>query len=125
MPLPKNKRAAKPHSLRKSALLLSIFSFPGAGHLKLKRYKSAIFFISSFVSGSYVIFDNIMSKVQVIADQIVRQEISLDLSTIMQAINDQPNSYSSHMLTVAYLGLFILLQLCVFDVFHQTKADKI
>jgi len=107
----------------KKAVMLSILAFPGAGHLFLRRYKSAVLLIASFCVGVYIIASNIMAKAQVIADKIVYQEIALDVETITQAILDQPDIYSAHTLTVTAYGLFIIWQISIFDAYRQAKKQ--
>jgi len=102
--------------------MLSVFAFPGAGHLFLKYYPRAILFIVSFSIGASVIVINIMQKAQVVADQIVARQIPLDVTTITQRILEQPDIFSQHTLTAVTWGLVILWQLCIFDSYRLAKA---
>lgn len=108
-------------SIVKRAVLLSIFAFPGAGQLLLKRYKSAAVIIGLFIIAVYIISSNIMNKAQVIADQIVAGQIALDVTTITQAILAQPDMYSPHLMTVTAYGVFILWQIAIIDAYRQAK----
>ncbi len=108
----------------KKAIMLSIFAFPGAGHIFLKHYKMAILFIVSFGAGASVIISNIMQKAQVVADQIVHKEIAVDVTTITQTILEQPDNFSKHTLTVVTWGLLILWQICIVDAYRLAKKNE-
>ncbi|MDP2562050.1 hypothetical protein [Psychrobium sp. 1_MG-2023] len=103
------------------AVVLSIVVFPGAGHIFLKRYKTAALFLGIFGAAAVMIISNILSRAQLIADRIIAGEIPPDFTTILQEVAKQSEVYSSHHQTIISFSLLILWQLCTFDAYRCAK----
>lgn len=76
------------------AALLSAFVFPGAGHLLLKRYISAVILTLSTFTAIYLQLSEMMENIAPIMAQIQRGEIAPDIAAITASLV-QPSVNSS------------------------------
>jgi len=71
------------------AALFSAFIFPGTGHLLLKKYPSAIFFILFACAGLYLLFNDLLSRAKEILEKIQSGEVAADLASIAELVHQQ------------------------------------
>ncbi|MBU2870462.1 hypothetical protein [Colwellia sp. E2M01] len=105
-------------------LLLSLFVFPGAGHIFLKKYPLAFVFILSTL---YLLFDFIKALHEVaqkIVDDVLLGKIAMDLSAIHQALQTKLVIDYNNFSTVSYL-LLLLWIIAAFDAYRiANKSHK-
>ena len=68
------------------AVLLSLFMFPGAGHILLKKKISGCLFIGVGVVATFIIVTSKMQRAYVIADQLSKGEIPFDMQHIIEMV---------------------------------------
>jgi hypothetical protein len=104
------------------AALFSALIFPGAGQLLLKKYVSATYFAVFASVGLYFLFSNLMSKAQDIIDKIQLGEVSADLATILELVNQQ-SATSLNSLSPALIILSVTWLVSVVDAYRVGKKE--
>lgn len=104
------------------AALFSALIFPGAGQLLLKKYISATYFAVFAGVGLYLLFSNLMSRAQDIIDKIQRGEVSADLATITELVNQQ-SSTASDSLSPALIILLVAWLVSVVEAYRVGKKE--
>jgi len=104
------------------AVLLSLFVFPGTGHILLKKYRVGWLLISIATSSSLVIFISMMKRAYVIADQLAAGEIGLDIPYIVNAISTPPAGSEATLLTVAVHVLVVVWLGSTADAYRVGRA---
>ncbi|MFT6102273.1 MAG: hypothetical protein ACJA2B_000715 [Candidatus Endobugula sp.] len=89
------------------ATLLSLFMFPGSGHFFLKKYLFGCLYIGIAAAASLVLFISMMKRASVIADQIVAQQMSFSISTIIELVTAAPPTDEAHLLNIA-INVFLI-----------------
>lgn len=74
------------------AVLLSAFIFPGAGHLLLKRYLSALILATTALVATYLLIAKVLENAMLIVDKIQRGEVGADITTISELVAQQPST---------------------------------
>lgn len=109
--------------MRKStkALIFSLFVFPGAGHLLLKRYIFATIVIGISIACMTFLMVHAVTIAQVVVDKIVGGQIKADISTIRQLIRQEqslkqtvPVNFVTGVLIITWLTAF-------FDTYRITR----
>ena len=103
--------------------LLSLFVFPGFGHLFLKKYAIAVGFIASCLYLLLGLIKDLYTNIQKIIDSVLREDLSMDTSAISQALIDQGVLDNPNLSTTGYLLLFIWI-LAAFDAYRISKLSK-
>lgn len=104
------------------AALFSALIFPGAGQLLLKKYISATYFAVFAGVGLYFLFSNLMSRAQDIIDKVQRGEVSTDLATITELVNQQ-SSTASDSLSPALIILLVAWLVSVVEAYRVGKKE--
>jgi hypothetical protein len=102
------------------AALFSALIFPGAGQLLLKKYVSATYFAVFAGVGLYFLFSNVMSKAQDIIDKVQRGEVSADLATLSELVNQQ---WASDSLSPALIILLMVWLVSVVEAYRVGKKE--
>jgi len=89
------------------ATLLSLFMFPGSGHIFLKKYFFGLLYISVATGASLVLFISIMKRANVIADQIVAQKKSFSVTKIIELVTAEPSIDEAQLLNIA-INIFLI-----------------
>lgn len=104
------------------AALFSALIFPGAGQLLLKKYTSAFLFGVVAVIGLYLLLSNLMARVQEIVDKIQSGEVSPDLVTIIELVNEQSLT-SAQSLSPAFLLFMIAWLVSIIEAYRVGKKE--
>jgi hypothetical protein len=104
------------------AALFSALIFPGAGQLLLKKYISATYFAVFASVGLYLLFSNLMSRAQDIIEKVQRGEVSADLATITELVNQQ-SSTASDSLSPALIILLVAWLVSVVEAYRVGKKE--
>jgi len=107
----------------RKTLMLSIFAFPGAGHIFLNYRVRAIVFLSLFSVDASIIVYNIMQKAQAVADLIATRQIPIDILSINARILAQPDAFSPLILSIATWGAAIIWLVCIVDSYQLAKSQ--
>ncbi|MGS2718332.1 hypothetical protein ACVBE9_09185 [Eionea flava] len=83
------------------ASLLSLFVFPGTGHIVLKRYLSGWTFISIAAAAALVIFISMMKRAYILSEQLATGEIPFNIKHIVETITATPPGVEGNMLNIA------------------------
>ena len=103
------------------AALWSVFGFPGLGHLVLKHYHRAAFYMVPAAICLFWYTRNLIIKAQSIVDQITAGTISLDAAGITDALNNVPESTSAN---IAFWGFVICWVVSIIDAFQLGLAQE-
>lgn len=104
------------------AALFSALIFPGAGQLLLKKYLSACYFAAFTGVGLYLLFSNLLSKAQEIIDQVQRGEVSADLATIIELVQQQ-SMIAEESFNQALIILLVTWLVSVVEAYRVGKKD--
>ncbi|MBF0263629.1 MAG: hypothetical protein HQL46_00025 [Gammaproteobacteria bacterium] len=103
------------------AVLLSVFIFPGAGHLYLRKFKTGIVLLIISMSALSVMVYQMMQKSFEIIEKIQRGEIgSMDVMGIAEMLSNADNT----MMQIATTVLMILWLIGVVDSYRQSKNNN-
>lgn len=88
------------------ATLLSLLVFPGLGHLLLKKYPQALFFIVTTSIACYLLISNVVAMAMHVVAQIEHGQIGATPIEVINAINLQTTSgYSNN----SHLAMWFIL----------------
>lgn len=111
------------------AILLSIFLFPGAGHVLLKRYLTGFFLIIIASIASYFLIYGVIGQALEIADKIKTGELYPDLSVILELVSHQSESVEFQSINTATIVLMAVWLVGIVDlyriVWQQNKAAEV
>jgi len=102
--------------------LLSLFVFPGAGHLLLKKYAIATGFILSFTYLLLGIIKKIHNKTQQVIESIIQGEIPMEISAIREALVEKGALENSNLTVISYL-LLIIWCIAAFDAYRIATKE--
>lgn len=103
------------------AALLSVIIFPGLGHLMLKKYPQALFFLVSTFIASYLLIYNVFTIAMTIVTQIEQGEIGATLTEIVDVINQQSNSAYSGNTNIIMLFIVFNWIIAALDAYRLGK----
>jgi hypothetical protein len=103
--------------------LLSLFLFPGAGHLLLKKYPVAAGFILSFTYLLISIIKEIHNKMQQVIESIIQGEIPMEINAIREALIEKGALEISNLTVISYL-LLIIWCIAAFDAYRIANKDS-
>ena len=89
------------------ATLLSLFMFPGCGHIVLKKHISGGIFIGIAAIASLFIFSEMMQRANAIANQIVEGHIPFDVMKIVELVTATPPADTMQLLNIA-INIFLV-----------------
>ncbi|VAX09103.1 hypothetical protein MNBD_GAMMA25-138 [hydrothermal vent metagenome] len=96
------------HSIK--AALLSAFVFPGAGHLFLKKYISALGLSGAAFSVAYFLTTTMVERVLQITEKIQSGQVPLDVASINELVSVQSSGADAQALNIATI-IFIVIWL--------------
>ena len=111
------------------AVLLSLFMFPGAGHILLKKKISGCLFIGVGVVATFIIVTSKMKRAYVIADQLSKGEIPFDMQHIIEKVikilTTAPSGSEGDVFIIAFNALIIVWFVSTLDAYRiGRKMDK-
>ncbi len=101
------------HSIK--AALLSALVFPGAGHLFLKKYISAIALSSAAFSVAYFLTTTMIERAMQITEKIQSGQIPLDVTSINELVSAQSNGADGQALNIATIVFIIIWLVGIMD----------
>jgi TM2 domain-containing membrane protein YozV len=105
------------------AALFSALIFPGAGQLLLKKYISACYFAAFTGVGLYLLFSNLMTRVQDILTQVQSGEVAADLATIMALVHQQSATTTTESLSPALIILLVAWLVSIVEAYRIGKKE--
>ena len=106
------------------AALLSAFVFPGAGHLLLKRYPTAILLIVSATTAAYFLVTLTVEKSLGLVEAIQTRNGQLDVTSLTELLAQQSATNDSATLEIATTLFFIIWLIAIVDAFRTGKSSK-
>lgn len=108
------------------AVLLSLFLFPGSGHVYLKKYAVGGVLITASLAAIYYLLLAIVDKATRVSEMILSGEVRLDVISITQALSKQTTAADSQSLKVATAVLVVCFLVGILDAYRLGRAsDKI
>jgi len=104
------------------AALLSALVFPGAGHLYLKRYKSALLLITASLTGLYFLISSAIQKSLQIVEQIQSGAIQLNDSTVSALLTQHTGSAEAQRLEFVTTVIMICWLAAIIDSYRVAHA---
>ncbi len=109
------------------AAMLSVFVFPGVGHIFLKRHIPGIVLAGTALAALYFIISERVERALQIIDKIQRGEVQLDVAVITELVSRQPTGTDAELLNFAWTVLIISWLIGVVDSYRvgrvQGKVD--
>lgn len=106
------------------AALVSMFVFPGAGQLLLKRYLSAATFLILAFAIIYQIISTVLSNAMQIVDQITTSGLTPDITTVTHLVStatmNSELSGTTNMTTI----LVLIWIISILDCLRTTRLHK-
>jgi uncharacterized membrane protein (DUF485 family) len=106
------------------ATLLSLFMFPGCGHIVLKKYISGGIFIGIAAIASLFIFANIMQRANNIANQIVAGHMPFDPMKIIELVTATPPADEAQLLNIVINVFLVTWIVSTIDAFRLGKKQE-
>jgi len=107
------------------ALLLSALVFPGAGHLLLKKYTSAIALATVAFIALYVLISNAIDRAMDIVDKVQSGEVQPDMAVITALVEKQTTGSEAQLINMATAILIISWLLGMIDAYRIGRTlDK-
>jgi hypothetical protein len=106
------------------ATLLSLFMFPGSGHIVLKKYISGGIFIGIAAIASFFLFVSIMQRANDIANQIVEQRIPFDLMMIVELVTAAPPADEAQLLNIVIRVFIVTWIASTIDAYRLGKKQE-
>ena len=100
------------------AALLSAFVFPGAGHLFLKRYISAILLIGISFSAIYTLILQTIEQSLRLTEKIQAQDGQLDVAALSEFITKQSTAAESPSLEIASIAFALCWLIGIIDAYR-------
>lgn len=102
----------------KQAFLLSVFIFPGSGHVLLKRYLSGFFLIGVAAVASYFLIYGVIHQALDIAEKIKHGDIYPDISAILELVSYQSTGVEVQSINTAMMVLLAAWLIGVVDIYR-------
>lgn len=111
--------------IQHKALLYSAFIFPGSGYFLTKNkvlgsifiLVTALLFVPLLIEANY--------KAQIIAQQIVYGDLSLNILQIREQIQQTPGLLSDRQINFIYGGLLLLWSIGMLDSYRRAKRNSL
>jgi len=103
--------------------LLSLFVFPGAGHLLLKKYAIAAGFIISFTYLLLGLIKKVHNKTQQVIESIIQGEVPMEISAIREALIAKGALEHPDMTFISCL-LLIIWCIAAFDAYRIATRNE-
>jgi hypothetical protein len=106
------------------AALLSLFMFPGSGHIVLKKYISGGIFIGAAAIASLLLFVKMMQRANDIANQIVEQRIAFDPMMIIELVTAAPPADEAQLLNIAIKVFVVTWIISTIDAYRLGRKQE-
>ena len=110
------------------ATLLSLFMFPGSGHIVLKKYISGGVFIGIAAIASLFLFAKMMQRANDLANQIVEGRIPFDPIKIIELVTATPPADEAQLLSIVINVFIVTWIVSTIDAYRlgkkQEKSEK-
>ena len=100
------------------AALLSALVFPGAGHLFLKRYISAILLIGISCAALYTLISQTLEQSLQLAEKIQGADGQLDVAALSEFLNKQASATESQSLEIASIAFILCWLIGIIDAYR-------
>lgn len=107
------------------AALLSLLVLPGAGHIFLKKYVAAVFFVGAAVVPLYILISYAIERALLISDKILRGEVQLDSYAILTMVRDQGVGHEVQMIEMATVVLIVVWLLAIADSYRVGRMQDV
>jgi hypothetical protein len=107
------------------ATLLSLFMFPGCGHIVLKRYISGGVFIGIAAIASLFVFVEIMQRANDIANQIAEGRIPFDPMKIIELVTATPPENEAQLLNIVINVFLVTWIVSTIDSYRLGKQQDV
>jgi len=104
------------------AVLLSVFVFPGTGHLLLKRYITGAVIVGTALLAYYILISNVFNKALGIAEKIQSGEIQPDIQVITELV--LARTADTPQMNMAVVILFICWLVSVVDSYRLGRRPS-
>ena len=109
-----------------TAVLLSAFVFPGAGHIYLKKYIPGIALAGASLTGIYYLISTTVEIAYQIADKIQSGDVPPDIATITELVTKYSTGSDAVMLNIVTIALLICWLIGIVDSYRVgCSRDKI
>ena len=123
IPFNPDKIAAMKKSVK--AALLSALVFPGAGHIYLKKYISAIVLFGVSAAGLYYMISKIMEIALQIVDKIGNGNVEPDVASIMDLVSKRTAEIGNgmHLFNIASTTIIICWLIGIIDSYRVGRIE--
>jgi uncharacterized membrane protein len=104
------------------AVLLSALVFPGAGHLLLKKYRSAAVLVSVSFTGLYYLISNAIEKGVQIAEAIQSGAVAPDVAAITDLLSKQATGSEAQLVNLATVAVLICWIFGIVDAYRVGRT---
>ncbi len=106
------------------AALLSALVFPGAGHLFLKKYVSAVVLASTAFIGVYYLTMTMVERALQITQKIQTGEIPLDVIGITELVSKQSSGDETQLINIATTAFVIVWLIGIIDSYRIGRKNN-
>lgn len=106
------------------ATLLSLFMFPGSGHIVLKKYFSGALFIGTAAIASIFLFAGMMQRANDIANQIVAGKVPFDPIKIIELVTQTPPADQAQLINIAINVFLVTWIMSTIDAYRLGKKQE-
>jgi uncharacterized membrane protein len=106
------------------ATLLSLFMFPGSGHIVLKKYISGGLFIGVAAIASLFLFSEMMQRANHIANQIVEGRVPFDPIIIIELVTATPPADEAQLLNIVINIFIVTWVISTIDAYRLGKKQE-
>ncbi len=103
-------------------LMLSAFVFPGAGHIALQCYRSAIIYMAVATIALYFLVSISVQKALVISNQIMSGEVDLRGDDIFELISEQLLTVNSQLVELATVVFLLVWLVSIVDSYRIARG---
>ncbi|QLQ04171.1 MAG: hypothetical protein HZY77_16755 [Thiobacillus sp.] len=107
-----------------TAVLLSAFILPGAGHLYLKHYPRGLALIAISLACLWVFVDRAMQQASLVLDQVVSEGAAVDVGRLSELVTQTSNGPGSLVVTVASLVLAGCWAIGIVDAYRIARNQQ-
>jgi hypothetical protein len=106
------------------AALLSAFVFPGAGHLYLKKYVSAVVLAGAAFVPLYWLVSKTVEMTLAISDKILSGAVPLDVAAITALVSKQVMATEGYLYDVCMAVIVIVWLVAIFDAYRLGRLQS-
>jgi hypothetical protein len=105
------------------AVLLSALVLPGAGHVFLKRYVSAMVLIGISLAALYVLISTAVEQALQISEKILNGEIQPDIASIAQMVSESSIGAETQLVSLSTTALILVWLVSIIDSFRAGRLQ--